>query len=253
MSSYVLNKYSGLSPPFRLTADDVNIETDSYRVTPRSIVSHRILREFSGTVSVQYLTSWNELEKTSRETEQDLEQYGNVVERHFFPLTGGCSEGLGAFRFFFKNAKYRAYRVQMAKRSQARSAGKVYVSPGHKLSCDPRCSPDTCSHDSIGLYIFLKTAGNGWQFAKMVEHGNICQRGERSGSRVSLLVRESAVAWSRFVTGAVTMMTRHPRALCSHTSGFFAEYIIWERSGSRGVARGSRGRSLPGRASRRAL
>ena len=24
-------------------------------------------------------------------------------EQHFFPLTGGCSEGLGAFRFFFKN------------------------------------------------------------------------------------------------------------------------------------------------------
>ena len=24
------------------------------------------------------------------------------VNRHFFPQTGGCSEGLGAFRFFFK-------------------------------------------------------------------------------------------------------------------------------------------------------
>ena len=38
MSSYVLNKYSDLSPPFHLTADDVNMEMDSYRVTPRSIV-----------------------------------------------------------------------------------------------------------------------------------------------------------------------------------------------------------------------
>ena len=26
----------------------------------------------------------------------------------------------------------------------------------------------------------------------------------------SLVVRERAVAWSRFATGAVTMMTRHP-------------------------------------------
>ena len=25
----------------------------------------------------------------------------------FFPLTGGCSEGLGAFRFFFKHDKRR--------------------------------------------------------------------------------------------------------------------------------------------------
>ena len=65
MSSYVLNKYSDLSPPFHLTVDDVNMETDSYPVTPRSVVSHRILRGFSGMVSVQYLTSWNELENTS--------------------------------------------------------------------------------------------------------------------------------------------------------------------------------------------
>ena len=83
MSSYVLNKCSDLSPPFHLTVDDVNMETDSYRVRPKSIVSHRILREFSGTVSVQYLTSWNELENTSWETEQNLEQYGNVEERYW--------------------------------------------------------------------------------------------------------------------------------------------------------------------------
>ena len=80
MSSYVLNKNSDLSPPFHLTSDDVNTETDSYRVTRRSIVSHRTLRGFSGTVSVQYLTSWNELENTFWETEQNLEQHGNVVE-----------------------------------------------------------------------------------------------------------------------------------------------------------------------------
>ena len=28
---------------------------------------------------------------------------------HFFPLTGGCSEGLGAFRFFFKPYKSNNY------------------------------------------------------------------------------------------------------------------------------------------------
>ena len=167
MSSYVLNKYSGLSPPFHLTVDDVNMETDSYRVTPKSIVSHMILRGFSGTVSVQYLTSWNEPENTSWETEQDLEQYGNMVERYW----AGEPKQVGG-----ENAKFLAYRMQMAKGSQARLAGKEYVPPGHKLSCDPRCSLDMCSPDSIGSYIFLKTAGSGWQFAKMMEHGNICQR-----------------------------------------------------------------------------
>ena len=35
---------------------------------------------------------------------------------------------------------------------------------------------------------------------------------------VSLVIQESAVAWSRSATGAVTMMTRHPIALRAHTS-----------------------------------
>ena len=56
MSLYVLNKSSDLSPLFHLTADDLNIEIDSYHVTPNSIVSHRDRGGFSGTVSVQYLT-----------------------------------------------------------------------------------------------------------------------------------------------------------------------------------------------------
>ena len=150
MSSYVLNKYSDLAPLFKSTADDVNMEIDSYCVTPRSIVSHRILRGLSGTVSVQYLASWNEQENTSWETEQDLKQHGNVVERCWM----GESKQVGG-----ENAKYRAYRVQMAKRLKARLAGEVYVAPGHKLSSDSRCGPDMYSPDMIGSYMFFKTAG----------------------------------------------------------------------------------------------
>ena len=48
-----------------------------------------------------------------------------------------------------ENAKCRAYRVQIAKRSQARSADKVYVPPGHKLSCDSRCGPDMLSNVEV--------------------------------------------------------------------------------------------------------
>ena len=151
-SSYALNKYSDLSSPFHLTADDVNMEMDSYRVAPNSIVSHRILRGLSGTVSVQYLACWDELGNTSWETEQNLEQYGNVLERDWADepkQVGG------------DNAKYRAYRMQMAKRSEGRTAGEVYVPPGHKLSCDSRCSPGMYSPDIIGSYIFFKIAGDG--------------------------------------------------------------------------------------------
>ena len=35
---------------------------------------------------------------------------------------------------------------------------------------------------------------------------------------VSLVIRESAVTWSRSAMGAVTMMTRHPITLRAHTS-----------------------------------
>ena len=47
-SLYVLNKCSDLPPPFHLTADDVNMEIDFYRVTLRSTVSHRIVLGGSG-------------------------------------------------------------------------------------------------------------------------------------------------------------------------------------------------------------
>ena len=152
MSSYVLNKYSDMSPPFNLTADDVNMEIDSYRATPGSIVSHRILRGFPGTVSVQYTTCWDALENISWETEQDLERYGSMMEQYWAGEPKQVDGG---------KAKYCAYRVQMAKRSQARSAGEVYVSPGHKLSCDSRCDPDTYSTDILRSYNFLKTTSDG--------------------------------------------------------------------------------------------
>ena len=66
--------------------------------------------------NVQYITCWDELENTFWETEQGLEQYSNVVESYWArepKQVGG------------ENARYQACRVQMAKRSQARSAGEV--------------------------------------------------------------------------------------------------------------------------------
>ena len=56
--------------------------------------------------------------------------------------------------------------VQMTKRSQARSAGELYVPPGHKLSCDPRCGPDMYSPDIIGSYIFLQ---EGWRWVAICD------------------------------------------------------------------------------------
>ena len=125
--------------------------------------------------------------------------------------------------------------MQMAKRSQARSAGKVYVPPEHKLSCDPRCSPGMCSPGSIGSYIFLKTAGNGWQFAKMVEHGNICQRGGafwQSGAARCSRARSCLVA---IRNGWCDNDDATSESITFSYIGIYEDYMIWERSGSRGV------------------
>ena len=58
--------------------------------------------------------------------------------------------------------------MQMAKQSQARSAGEVYVPPGHKLRYDPRRGPDMYSSDIINSHISFKRTGDWWQFAKVV-------------------------------------------------------------------------------------
>ena len=68
---------------------------------------------------------------------------------------------------------------------------------------------------------------------------------------VPLVVREGAVCLVALRDGRcdnddVTFDSIFCR---SYTSGFYAEYIMWERSGSRGVVRGSRGRSSLGRVS----
>ena len=106
-----------MSPPFHLTVDDVNMKMDSYPATSGGIhrwsqVSPRIF--WDGERVVYHLLGRNG--STSWETEQDLEQYSNVVERYW------VSEPKQVGR---ENAKYRAYRVQMAKQLQTRSAGEV--------------------------------------------------------------------------------------------------------------------------------
>ena len=52
----------------------------------------------------------------------------------------------------------------------------------------------------------------------------VCMRAFLAAA-VSLVVREDALTWSRSATGAMTMMTRHSRALRSHTSGFYMQNI----------------------------
>ena len=48
MSSYVLNKYPERSPPLHLTAEDVCMKLDHFRIKPAFITKHRISRGLEG-------------------------------------------------------------------------------------------------------------------------------------------------------------------------------------------------------------
>ena len=159
MSSYVLNKYSERSPPFHLTAEDVCMELDQFRIKPTTITKHRISRGLGGKNAVQYYTGWDEVTVKTWEHETDLEQYGNIVSRYW----AGEPVQVGG-----ENAKYRRYRVQLAKRLLACASGGRHVAKGYKVCCDVRGRPGIYSRDILGSYIYFKTSRAGWQLARVV-------------------------------------------------------------------------------------
>ena len=159
MSNYVLNKYSEISPPFHLTTDDVTAELDTHRVTPRTLTKHRLTRGLGGKIAVQYYTYWDGLERPTWEHEEELKQYGNCVVRYW---AGGPVQVKG------ENAKYRRYRVEIARRAMARAKGERHVPTGYFVCCDTRERPKLYAPDIVGSYIYFKTAQAGWQLARVV-------------------------------------------------------------------------------------
>ena len=158
MSSYVLNMYSERSPPFHLTAEDVSMELDHYRIQPTHITKHRISRGLGGKNAVQYFTSWDEVTVKTWEHETDLDQYGSLVSRYW----AGDPVQVGG-----ENAKYGRYRVQLAKRTLACANGERYVATGYKVCCDTRGRPGIYDRDIIGSYMYFKTSHAGWQLARV--------------------------------------------------------------------------------------
>lgn len=67
-----------------------------------------------------------------------------------------------------ENAKYRRYRVQFAKRAEARLEGKRHVPVGFKVCDETMERPRIYSKEIIGSYIFYKTGKHGWQLAKVL-------------------------------------------------------------------------------------
>ena len=70
-----------------------------------------------------------------------------------------------------ENAKYRRYRIQLAKRMTSCARGERHVAKGYKVCCDVRGRPGVYSRDIIGSYtryLYLKTTRAGWQRARVV-------------------------------------------------------------------------------------
>ena len=67
-----------------------------------------------------------------------------------------------------ENAKYRLYRVEMARRAVARAKGERHVPAGYFVCCDTRERPRLYSPDIVGSYIYFNTTHTGWQLARVV-------------------------------------------------------------------------------------
>ena len=135
------------------------MELDNYRIKPTLIMKHRISKGLGGKNAVQYFTNWDEVSVKTWEHETDLEQYGNLVSRYW----AGDPIQVGG-----ENAKYRRYRVQLAKRTLASAKGERHVATGYKVRCDTRGRPRIYDREIIGSYIYFKTTRAGWQLARVV-------------------------------------------------------------------------------------
>lgn len=149
LRQYVLNQYSELSPPLHLTEEDVSLQLDTYRMSPTKIASHRISRGLRGKISVQYLVHWGNMERPRWEHEEDLKQYGRVILTYW--LGSPSLEKPD-------NPKYRKYRINLARREEARQWGQMFVANGYELRCDAKS----------GCYVYYRTQKAGWQLAQVM-------------------------------------------------------------------------------------
>lgn len=75
---------------------------------------------------MQYWTKWRGLEQNTWEHEGELQQYGSQVQAYW-------ADQPEQVQVAGENAKYRRYRIQLAKRAVTPKAGGRHVATGYKL------------------------------------------------------------------------------------------------------------------------
>lgn len=120
------------------------MDLDTYGVNTVDILQHRRTRGLGVRTEVQYLTRWENVRKPRWEHDEDLEQYGRAVLRYWL----GDPE-----QWFGDNEKYRKYRVNVARRAEARRRGEMFVAKGYKTLCQEIEGPDCMTPNCWFVYL----------------------------------------------------------------------------------------------------
>ena len=71
------------------------------------------------------------------------------------------------------NPRYRKYRINLARREEARQRGKMFVANGYEVRSDVGSGPPVYDPQIVGCYVYYCTQKAGWQLAQVVGlHGN---------------------------------------------------------------------------------
>lgn len=70
----MLNKCSEMYRPFRLNTDDVNVELETHRVTPRKMTKYRLRTGLGAKIAEKYFAYWDRIESSTWEHEHAVEE-----------------------------------------------------------------------------------------------------------------------------------------------------------------------------------
>lgn len=109
--------------------------------------------------AVQYVSRWEGVNRPRWEHEEDLEQYGRVILMYWL---GDPEQNYG------DKAKYRKYRVNIERRTEAREQRSRFVAKGYEVSCHEKAGPDVYHPDIVDCYVDYEITKAGWQLAEVV-------------------------------------------------------------------------------------
>ena len=122
LSQYVLSKHATKSPPFHVTAEDVDAPVE--RVVVDHISGHQLVRGRGGKIAVMYEIHWKGLTRVTWEREIDLRHFRRQILLYWVGDTAQHRP---------LNRRYRSMRKGAAARELAREHSARFVVAGYRL------------------------------------------------------------------------------------------------------------------------